>query len=56
MTKKLIVLVKVIGNVVEKYPETKGFIENNSKEVYKGESMTVEEAIYFVGLVYRVER
>lgn len=45
------VFVKVIDNVVEKCPKTKELIENNMKEVCEGESITVEEVIYFVGFV-----
>ena len=35
MNKKLRVLVNAIDNIIEKYPETKGFIDNNMKEVCK---------------------
>ena len=45
------VFVKVIDNVVEKCPKTKELIENNMKEVCEGESISVEEVIYFVGFV-----
>ena len=37
MNKKLKVLLKVKDNVVVEYPETKEFIENNTKEVCEGE-------------------
>ena len=43
MNKKLKVLVKVIDNIIEKYPSTKEFIDSNMKEVCEGESMTVED-------------
>lgn len=48
MNKKLRVLVDVIDKIIEKYPETKEFIDNNMKDVCEGESMTVEEVIYFI--------
>ena len=47
MNKKLKVL-KVLDNVACKYPNTKNYIEENLKEVYEGEGLTVEEVIYFV--------
>ena len=43
MNKKLKVIVKVIDNIIEKYPSTKEFIDSNMKEVCEGESMTVED-------------
>ena len=48
MNKKLSVL-NAVDNIIEKYPETKEFIDSNMKEVCEGESMTVEELIYFIG-------
>ena len=51
MNKKLKVLIKVMDNVVAEYHETKILIENNIKEVCQGESMTMEEIIYFVGFI-----
>ena len=48
MNKKLSVL-NAIDNIIEKYPETKEFIDSNMNEVCEGESMTVEELIYFIG-------
>ena len=48
MNKKLRVLVNAIDNIIEKYPETKGFIDNNMKEVCEDSGR--------VNLFYRVER
>lgn len=48
---KLREVVKVIYNLVLKYPETKDYKENNMKEVGEGERLTVEEAIHLVCFV-----
>ena len=48
MNKKLKVTLKVLDNVACKYPDTKNYIEENLKEVFEGEGLTMEEVIYFV--------
>ena len=52
MNKKLRVTLEVVDNVSIKYPETKQYIEENMKEVYKRENSTVEEVFYFDVFVY----
>ena len=51
MNKRLKLLIKLIDNVVIKYPETKEFVGNNMKKVCEEKIMTVEEVIYYVGFV-----
>ena len=45
---------KVLDSVKLKYPETAEYIEENLKEVFESENISVEEVFYFVALFFKV--